>query len=181
MYASLLVKAKRLLESNAIDKRGRPPADADQAQFYRESRAFKMALKSMPSEFQREWNAYIDSDPVYKSIRLDSRIEHAQARAYTRGERRLNASGADIADQSAKLSDIRRMAVIPAHEAHQIARQARLAAVDRAMAALESAGIKVGTKTVARELERQSGQPCEVKLDTLRKYISEIRHARHKE
>ena len=180
MYGKIRAEALRLLETGAISRRGRPLADPEEGAIARELRAMKLAYKNMPSDFRREWDAQLALAP-FPDIHAWLRTENAEARAYERGAKRLEAENDMTADPAERLNEVRRMAVLPAQQVRQDDRKRRKGVVACVVDALETIGVKVNAKTVARELERRTGSPCEVKPDTLRKYIREIRRVRHKE
>lgn len=155
-YGRILAEVERLIRIGAVEKRGRPPADADSAEFRTRSRLWKKALVSLPSAERREWLKECKSSASELTLH---RSYYAKLGAANRRD--------DIRADGQLLRQT---------QVNKDAKARRILAIKAVIVVLTTNGEKVTSKTVAKQLEK-AGEPT-LKEDTMRKLLTQIRQGR---
>ena len=158
-YATVIDEIERLIVTGAVDRRGRRPHDPETREWAIFTRALSLALKreELPSEVKQRWISY--ADEINKDVLAKDYNDHARQSAYTR--RKVAGSDSQLLTQA---------------KANSSAKEVRLDQIRLAMAHVDAKGRKIKSKTVAQALIEL--RLPELKPDTIRKLLSEIRRGR---
>lgn len=155
-YGRILAEVERLKRIGAVEKRGRPPANADSAEFRIKSRVWKTALSALPPAERSEWIQECKS--IASELQL-SRSDYAKLGAANRRD-----------DITADRQLFRQT------QANKKAKARRILAIKEAVIVLNTSGKRVTSKTVAKCLEQTLG--LILAPDTIRKLLAQIRQGR---
>ena len=166
IYGVIWKEMQRLLQTGAVNRRGRPRNDSENELFHRQTRAYKLALKNLPSDLKADWAR--QPKLLAHLPKLQDSI-YAQDRARTRARNRLQMGLAPT--EPALLRQATRRST---------ERTDRLQAVNSAIDVVQTSNRRVTSKTVASAMKNLYGDKYDVATETIRRDIAKIRRDRPK-
>jgi hypothetical protein len=166
IYAVIWRELQRLIRTGAVTRRGRPRNDGENELYYLQTRAYKQALKNLPSDLRSDW----EKRPMLLAhLPKMQELFNAQKRANTRAIKRVESGLSPLEPALSSQAKLRAEATA-----------VRLQATAMAIALIEASNGKVTSKTVALKMKTMYVDICVVAIETTRKDIAKIRHGRPK-